>query len=235
MTVAKMIEQLKGMPANMQVRDTLGSPISYMAEKENGVYLEAISDIDIVTEIEETFSSRREDGDSDDAIFSDLGEYLKEAEIDQIKSDEYVGSDGFPKWEEFIKNGDIKGFNINNIEDNGWYIERIILPVGTIIARYGKASGSTSTLAGTSYDFLSLPYCVESKEYHEYKVVKKTYKICVVHRGVVAAGFDSIGGAIQFFHEKPIIDSVRESVLKEQWLIKAKEKRMLRMMHILKH
>lgn len=82
MTVEKMIEQLKKMPKNMQVRDTFGSPIYYMAQKPNrkelgmqeGVYLEPVSQMDIEEELRAFFEHCQEDGIDEYDAFLQLGE-----------------------------------------------------------------------------------------------------------------------------------------------------------------
>ena len=80
--------------------------------------------------------------------------------------------------------------------------------------RYGSEIGHFSAPKGTSYEKLSLPYLPESVEYNEYKVIADNVRIiCVVDKGIVAPGFDSAGGAVQYLHPITIRESVKKGML----------------------
>ncbi len=84
-----------------------------------------------------------------------------------------------------------------------YLIRNYELEVGTILCRYGYPGGNYTTVKGTLYEDLSLPYVKETVEYHEYKVVKKLHVkalVPIVDKGKVAPKFQSNGGAIQFYH-----------------------------------
>ena len=70
-------------------------------------------------------------------------------------------------------------------------------------------------MKGTPYRALSLPYKEETIEYHEYIVVGNIKVKCIVTKGRVAAKFGSLGGAIQYMHERTIIDEIKIGNLKE--------------------
>lgn len=81
MTVKKLIEQLEGMPQDMQVRDTFGSPIYWIVEKPRretigmyaGVYLEPVSQMDVGEELRAFFEHCNEDGIEEYDAFLQLG------------------------------------------------------------------------------------------------------------------------------------------------------------------
>ena len=59
-----------------------------------------------------------------------------------------------------------------------------------------------------------IKYIPESLEYNEYKVVADNlYIICIVDKGIVAPGFDSKGGAIQYLHPITLKESVKKGML----------------------
>ncbi len=132
---------------------------------------------------------------------------------------EYMKSEGEPDWE-LIQHGDFYGFDTEVILDNGVYKKTIVLPVGKKIIRYGIFKGRFTSDYGTPYELLSLPYKKESMEYHEYIVAGECKVECVVEYGYTAPGFSSLGGAIQYRHEKTIRESLAEKILKEDkaWL-----------------
>lgn len=71
-----------------------------------------------------------------------------------------------PYWtpeNEFI---DKDGFDKTRILSNGSYKELIELPKGTMLCRYGYSIGKLTTLKGTDYDKLGLPYLKETVEYY---------------------------------------------------------------------
>jgi len=90
------------------------------------------------------------------------------------------------------------------------------------VIRYGFDSGKYTTEKGTLYEMLSLPYRKESLPYHEYIVVGICEVVCLVDKGIVAPGFGSQGGGIQYRHYFSIHESIRKGILKEDftWLNK---------------
>lgn len=116
-------------------------------------------------------------------------------------------------WSLLSKEADEHGFDKTNLESNGKYFIEIVLPAGTIIIRYGTESGYFTAPEGTDYDKLALPYVKETVPYYEYVVSKKISVTCVVDKGKVAPGFDSEGGAIQYYHHQSILRSVRAGIL----------------------
>lgn len=146
---------------------------------------------------------------------------LKEDQY-QPSNKRFFDSGNRPRWKEFIKYGDESGFDIRYKAPNGYHIERVILPVGKKIIRYGNASGSFTTDEGTDYSLLSLPYIKESLPYHEYIVLEECEVQCLVDKGKVAPGFNSPGGAVQYRHYYTMHDSIRQGIIKEdfKWLDK---------------
>ena len=100
-----------------------------------------------------------------------------------------------------------------------------------MLCRYGYSIGKLTTLKGTDYDKLGLPYLKETVEYHEYEVIADGISVrCFVCKGFVAKMFNSVGGAIQFLHSQPIADEIAQNKLKEDmsWL---RKKKLLAKMH----
>lgn len=123
---------------------------------------------------------------------------------------------GEPKvnWDLLSKFADNEGFDKRNIEINGKYKIEVELPYGTIIIRYGNASGNFSAPKGTKYEDLALPYIKETVEYNEYRVIADKIKVvCLVEKGIVAPGFGSNGGAIQYLHPISMKESIRTKIL----------------------
>ena len=80
-----------------------------------------------------------------------------------------------------------------------------------------------TTLAGTKYEYLGLPYKKDTIEYHEYEVVADGITVhCIVTKGKAAKMFNSPGGAIQFLHKRSIDEEIKTGRLKEvyTWLEK---------------
>ena len=96
-----------------------------------------------------------------------------------------------------------------------YVIDDYILPSGIIICRYGYPGGRFTTIKGTPYKMLSLPYKEDTVQYHEYEVVDDISVKCIVTKGRVAAKFGSAGGAIQFMHKQSVFNEVRVGKLKE--------------------
>lgn len=138
----------------------------------------------------------------------------------QLKRPEYgtgkidTMGDPEPDWSYLSEKADEHGFDKTNVESNGKYKIEIELPPGTIIIRYGKESGYYTAPQGTDYDKLAMPYIKETVPYNEYKVISKSlFVTCVVEKGIVAPGFDSEGGAIQYYHSLTIFESIRKGIL----------------------
>lgn len=140
--------------------------------------------------------------------------------IRQLKKPEYGAGKtnryGQPvvNWNYLSKYADDDGFDTRNIESNGKHTVEYSLPYGSIIIRYGSEIGHFSAPKGTAYENLALPYIPESVEYNEYKVTAHDVRIqCIVEKGIVAPGFDSNGGAVQYLHPITIRESVRKGML----------------------
>ena len=134
------------------------------------------------------------------AVYNYLGQPVTLADL-RFKSPEYgeVLPNGkvVVHWEEENEYVDDEGFDKFYVGNSG-HIDIISLPKGTKLARYGGPEGSVTTLAGTPYESLGMPYVKETIQYHEYIVEKEIF--CVVKRGKAARMFDSPGGGIQFKH-----------------------------------
>ena len=140
--------------------------------------------------------------------------------IRQLKKKEYgtgkKDRHGQPviNWSYLSKHADDNGFDTRNIESNGKYTIEFILPYGSIIIRYGNEIGRFTAPKGTAYEKLSLRYIPETMEYNEYKVISDNVCIkCIVEKGIVAPGFDSEGGAVQYYHPITIREAVRKGML----------------------
>lgn len=140
--------------------------------------------------------------------------------IRQLKRPEYgtgkTNRFGQPavNWSCLSKYADDDGFDIRNRELNGKHTVDFTLPYGSVIIRYGSEIGRFSAPKGTAYERLSLPYVPESIEYNEYKVIADNVRIkCLVEKGIVAPGFDSEGGAVQYLHPIMIRESVKKGML----------------------
>ena len=119
-----------------------------------------------------------------------------------------------PAWaspNEFV---DENGFDKSYVGTHGYWDE-IILPKGTILARYGSEIGRLTTDKGTPYELLGLPYIKATCEYHEYIVCGDVKVKCQVKRGSVYKMFNSEGGAIQYYHSQSIKKELQDNKLKE--------------------
>lgn len=65
------------------------------------------------------------------------------------------------------------------MNENGLYLQKIPLPEGHILCRYGHEGGRFTTDTGTPYSMLGLPYKPETLEYHEYIVINKL-EVCII-------------------------------------------------------
>lgn len=130
-----------------------------------------------------------------------------------VRDNKYLDKNGNIRWDKFVKSNDPRGFKEGDIDT-------VMLPKGKRLVRYGSSNGTFTTDKGTDYDMLSLPYIQESMEYHEYVVSENDGIECIVEKGIVAEGFDSKGGAVQYHHLKSINNLLKEGVLKEDmsWL-----------------
>ncbi len=145
------------------------------------------------------------------------GKLLNEDDMFCPLKDEYFNAHRKPRWKEFIQFGDDFGFDVRYKDSNGRYIEKIVLPIGKKVVRYGNDIGSFTTDENTDYTLLSLPYTEQSLPYHEYIVTGECEVLCYVDKGIVAPGFDSEGGAIQYRHYMTIYDSMVRGILKEDY------------------
>lgn len=124
-------------------------------------------------------------------------------------------------WSQSNESCDESGFDKSFrpcVESDDYVIEDYIIPRGTMLCRYGSPRGVFTTLKGTDYDLLSLPYVKESIEYHEYQVSIELHVKCRVIRGRVAPMFDSTGGAEQYKHYRSIKQECEQGILKEVFL-----------------
>lgn len=107
-------------------------------------------------------------------------------------------------------NVDEKGFDTKHREARGKYKITVSLPKGFVIIRYGAETGHFTAPEGTDYEQLSLPYVRDSIEFHRYRVIADGITVvCYVERGRVAPGFGSVGGGIQFYHKKNMLQCIR--------------------------
>ena len=124
---------------------------------------------------------------------------------------------GWPlvNWDENIKNGDENGFDLNCA------LEEFELPIGSRIMRYGKEQGLFSSPIGTKYECLALPYTIDSIMYNEYEVIRPLLvkrRRCAgypIQKGIVAEGFGTVGGGIQYKHHEPILTSFKKHFLRK--------------------
>jgi hypothetical protein len=137
--------------------------------------------------------------------------YVDENNIPHINwriEDDLCDGDGFDKTYRPIDNSD------------DYLVRDYIIPKGTIIGRYGTPFGRFTTIKGTDYGRLGLPYKMNTIEYHEYQVTEDLLVECVVDKGIVAPQFSSEGGAIQFKHRQMITLECEDGCLKEVCLWK---------------
>lgn len=111
------------------------------------------------------------------------------------------------------KNADNDGFDTEHVEPNGRHRMKVELPRGTVVIRY-VGNGTFTAPKGTKFEQLSLPYFKDTMEYNEYRVIADYLDVvCIVDRGVVAPGFDSCGGAVQYKHPMSMKESMRNKIL----------------------
>ncbi len=151
-----------------------------------------------------------------------LGKDLTNVMIRLINSDYgEVDKENVPhiKWGEETDKCDSDGFDkkYRPIDGSDEYVVDYLLPKGTIICRYGTNNGRFTTIKGTSYELLSLPYIKDTIEYHEYIVSKDVNVKCYVKKGISAPMFNSPGGAIQFKHKQIIKLECEDGYLQEDF------------------
>lgn len=132
----------------------------------------------------------------------------------------YPNGDPVVNWNLLSNFADENGFDKRNSEKNGKYKIEMELPYGTIIIRYGNEIGRFTAPKGTKYEDLALPYIKETVEYNEYRVIaEKINVVCIVEKGIVAPGFGSSGGAVQYMHPISIKESIKSKLLERmnQW------------------
>jgi len=161
-------------------------------------------------------------------MYNYLGEDLSNTKILLISSEfGFVDEDNIPhiNWGREDSTCDKNGFDkkfrpIDGIEIH--VVENYIIPKGTVLCRYGFPGGFFTTLKGSSYENLGLPYIKETIEYHEYKVSEDICVNCYVTKGMVAPKFTSMGGAVQFMHKQTINLECEDGFLQEDmsWLQK---------------
>ena len=118
-------------------------------------------------------------------------------------------------WAYLSEYADEEAFDTRAKQQNGSYKIRVRLPYGVLLIRYGNETGHFTAPYGTKYDRLALPYKKESIEYNEYRVIANNIEVvCMVDMGIVAPGFDSPGGAVQYFHPITIRESIKRGFLK---------------------
>ena len=141
-----------------------------------------------------------------------LGEPIAEAlQYANSAFGEYVNGVARTNWEcNYI--ADENGFDKRYTDPvSGKHVADISLPKGIILCRYGFEQGRFSTLKGTEYELLGLPWKKESAPYFEYEVVADGIEVQLfVTRGMSAPMFDSPGGAIQFLHQHSLRDEVEK-------------------------
>lgn len=161
-----------------------------------------------------------------DKIFNCFGEDITGKHIQLLdESFGYVDERNIPhiNWGTETSRCDKDGFDkeFRPVEGSETYIiEDFIIPKGTTICRYGFPGGSFTTVKGSSYESLGLPYVVNTIEYHEYIVSEDLRVDCRVVKGSVAPKFLSSGGAIQFKHKQSIFLECEDGYLKEdvKWI-----------------
>ena len=159
-------------------------------------------------------------------MFNERYNYLKEKISQkglQVAAPEfgYIDQLGIPhiEWGSEDDICDKDGFDKRCRPDNSktiYIVEDYVIPHGTVICRYGSPVGRFTTLKGTDYDKLALPYVKETIEYHEYKVTEDLKVQCLVIKGIVAPKFNSNGGAVQFKHKQNISLECEDGYLKEE-------------------
>jgi hypothetical protein len=154
-------------------------------------------------------------------IYNYKGEDITNRSLQVISDDfGYIDSDNVPhiNWGLETEECDCDGFDKRfrpDTQSETYIIPDYVIPKGTILCRYGSSFGRFTTLKGTDYNLLGLPYVKETIEYHEYIVSIDVHVECHVTKGIVAPKFNSVGGAIQFKHLQPILLECEDGILQE--------------------
>lgn len=154
---------------------------------------------------------------------NDKGELISGITI--ARKNEYVMSiDRMGKpiidWDTYAIHSDPDGFDITKKDSKGKYRIRYVLPHGTHIIRYGHEGGSFTAPEGTRYDEISLPYIQDTCPFNEYVVVADGLEVtCEVDKGIVAPNFETVGGGIQYKHDRSIAEerSLKNLDVVEWW------------------
>ncbi|HAG69035.1 MAG TPA: hypothetical protein DCL38_03585 [Lachnospiraceae bacterium] len=155
-------------------------------------------------------------------VYNYLGEDISNVQILLLKDEYgYVDKNNIPHINWGIENEkcDADGFDkeYRPVDGSNEYVIRdYIIPKGTIVCRYGFPGGMFSTLKGSEYEDLGLPYVKETIEYHEFKVTEDLTVDCLVTKGLVAPKFQSEGGAVQFMHRQPVRLECEDGYLQEE-------------------
>lgn len=157
-------------------------------------------------------------------IVNHKGEQLPDDYIRKVRKNEYQLKDTLTDTPIFNEHGEAEinwkcllhsdacGFDTRNVFENGLCYREVELPKGTRLVRYGNPMGSFTAPIGTLYEHLSLPWEIDTIEYHEYEVMVDGLK---VKEGIVAPGFDYPGGGIQYVHDTHLFKQLLENKIKE--------------------
>lgn len=157
-----------------------------------------------------------------DQTYNSNGDDISQVKIRLLKDEYgYVDENNIPHidWGKESNKCDKDGFDKDyrpSDDSDEYIIKDYILPKGSMICRYGFMGGLFTTIKGSEYDKLGLPYVKETIEYHEFKVTEDLSVDCYVSKGMVAPKFTSQGGAIQFMHKQPIRLECEDGFLQEE-------------------
>ena len=153
-----------------------------------------------------------------------LGEDITGVQVELLSPDfGDVDEDGnvHPHWTPENEDVDGRGFDKHYHGTSG-YFDEIELPYGTLLERFGPATGRMTADYGIDYESLGLPYKPETVEFHVYRVIADSVVVrCQVKRGKAYKMFDSPGGAIQYLHRQSILKEMDDNKLEEVMLWKA--------------
>lgn len=158
-----------------------------------------------------------------ECVYNNLGEDISSTRTLLLSDDfGYVDDNNIPhiNWGSETELCDCNGFDKSYRPQEGvdiYVIKDYIIPKGTIICRYGYSNGIFTTLKGTDYSTLGLPYVENTIEYHEYKVSEDLLVECYVTKGKVAPKFLSQGGAVQFMHKQSIALECEDGYIEEDF------------------
>ncbi|WP_207727378.1 TNT domain-containing protein [Clostridium vitabionis] len=93
------------------------------------------------------------------------------------------------------------------------------MPKGTLLWRFGNPEGKFTTKNETEYNELSLPWKIETVEFHVYIVISGHLTVqeipLSVQEGRSAAMFGRKGGGVQYMHFRNMNMEMREGFLQE--------------------